>query len=251
MSAIPDAASEHHGMPRFRSLMAALTKETNFRRLVAFYSVWQFSAQMATPFFAVYMLQRLAMPFWFVTLVTVLSSVCGIWATPFWTRIAQRFGTKPTVWTATVADAFVPLAWLFVEESWAWVVVPIHFSGLLNAALTVGQNELVLKLAPEKNGTPYIATFNAIVGPVGGCAAVFGGYLAGTFGSYSASWGPFTFEGLKVVFLLSFLGRLLSLLILHGVDEPNCERVARVIRVLKRARRRRIARKPIPLRTAA
>jgi hypothetical protein len=251
MAAIPDANTAPQAIPRFRSLMASVARETNFRRLISFYGVWQLASQMAAPFYAVYMLQHLQLPFWSVTLLMVLSNLCGISTTPFWTRMAQRFGIKPTVYAATLADAFVPLAWLFVEQPWAWLVIPIHLAGLLNAPLTVGPNNLVLKLAPENHGTPYIATFNAVVGPIAGFAAVLGGYLAGVFPIITAELGGVTFGGLKLVFLLSFVGRLASLLILRHIEEPGCEPMLQVIRILRRVRRRRLTKTIPELRTAA
>jgi MFS family permease len=221
-------------------------KETNFRRLVLFYATWNLSVHIAAPFFAVYMLDRMQLPIWYVTALATLSSMAGVLANGFWARLSQRFGVKPVIVLATLADAFVPLCWLFVgDHSSLWLIF-IHLSGVFNAPLAVGPNNIVLKLAPQENASPYMAVFSAIVGPMTAVAAISGGYLSGALADVQWSLGPLSVGGLKIVFLLSFVGRLASLWLLRGVREPEAEPVVHILRVLRRANKR-----PARLRTAA
>jgi len=241
----------------FLSSLAQPLKEQNFRRLVMFYSVWHLSTNLAAPFFAVYMLQKMQMPFWAVTLLATLSSVGGLAMNKFWTRLTQKFGIRPVVLLATLGDAFMPLCWLLVGPESYWLLLPIHLFGVFSAPLAMGPNNLVLKLAPEQNSSPYLAVFNAMTGPVTAIGAILGGYLAG---SLAGEWqvGPVSLTGLQLLFVISGLGRLFSLGLLYRVAEPQAEPVAHVFRVLHRAgsfrreKRRRLAAEPhvIPLPTA-
>ena len=247
---IPEAeVAGHEPRPFVASLMQPL-QEQNFRRLVAFYSVWHLSTNLAAPFFAVYMLQKMQMPFWGVTLLATLSSIAGLAMNRFWTRLKEKFGIRPVVLLATLGDAFMPLSWLLIGPESYWLLLPIHLFGFFSAPLAMGPNNLVLKLAPEQNSSPYLAVFNAMTGPVTAVGAILGGYLAG---SLAGQWqvGPVSLTGLQLLFVISGVGRLLSLGLLYTVAEPQAEPVVHVFRVLHRAgsfrreRKRRLAAEPV------
>jgi MFS family permease len=203
--------------PPFRRLVALPFRDANFRRVVLFYVTWNLSVNLALPFFSVYMLQQLELPFWYVTALVTLSSVVGLLANGFWARLKERFGVKPVVFLATAADAFVPLLWLFVDGPAVWMLLLIHFFGVFSAPLAIGPNTMVLRLAPAVRTSAYMAVFAAVVGPASALAAVVGGAIAATRGW---SMGPVSVGGLQMIFFLSFAGRLCSLFILRKVTEP-------------------------------
>lgn len=240
MAAIPEPASDHdrQGRPPLRRLLAAPLRDRNFRRLLGFYGYWNLAVNVAAPFFAVYMLERLKLPFWFVTVLCTLSSVCGLVANRFWTRLAEKFGHRPVVFLATLGDAIYPLWWIFISPDWAWLLIVVHCSGVFSSPIAVGPNNIVLKLSPRKNASPYMAVFNAVVGPVTALAAIAGGYLAGVFENVSYSLGPVTLSGLHWLFVISAVGRLSSLTLLWRVAEPRAQSVRKVVRVLRRVHAR-------------
>ena len=240
MAAIPEPAHEHDHRSRLplRRLLAAPLRDRNFRRLLGFYGSWNLAVNLSAPFFAVYMLECLELPFWFVTVLCTLSAVCGLAANRFWTRLAEKFGHRPVVFLATLGDALYPLWWLLISPEWAWLLIPVHCSGVFSSPIAVGPNNIVLKLSPQKNASPYMAVFNAVVGPVTALAAIAGGYLAGVFHGVTWSFGPVTLSGLHWLFLISALGRLSSLALLWRVAEPRAQSVRRVVRVLRRVHAR-------------
>jgi MFS family permease len=233
MKRVVDPGQVRSDWKPFHHLLRQPLKEDNFRRVVAFYAIWNLSVNLAAPFFAVYMLDQMKLPMWYVTVLATISSLAGVLANSFWARLSERFGVKPVIFLATLADAFVPLYWLLVpDESSLWLVL-IHLSGLFNAPIAVGPQNLVLKLAPQRNASPYMAVFSAIVGPMTAVAAIGGGYLAGAFSGVELAIGPLSLGGLKLVFLLSFVGRLASLYLLKKVHEPEAESVSELIRTLR------------------
>ncbi len=242
MAAIPEPPSDHEPdretAPPLRGLLAAPLRDRNFRRVLGFYGYWNLAVNVSAPFFAVYMLERLELPFWFVTVLGTLSSVCGLAANRFWTRLAEKFGHRPVVFLATLGDAIYPLWWIFISPEWAWLLIPVHCSGVFSSPIAVGPNNIVLKLSPRKNASPYMAVFNAVVGPVTALAAIAGGYLAGAFHEVSYALGPVTLSGLHWLFLISAVGRLSSLALLWRVAEPRAQSVRRVVRVLRRVHAR-------------
>jgi Na+/melibiose symporter-like transporter len=249
MTRIPDAEQPaadplEVARARFRDLLAAPLREPNFRRIVLFYTAWNLAASVAAPFYPVFFMEKLNLPFWYVIVLATLSSAMGLLANNTWTRLAQRFGMKPVVLIATLGDALFPLALIFVSPQWSWTLLVIHLTGLFNTPHAIGPDNFVLKLAPDRNATPYMAVFRSFVGPATVLAAIFGGWLAGQWVGSEFVVGPVALGGLKIVFLLSFLGRIASLLLLAKVAEPESHTVQYVARVLRRSRRWRRPRRP-------
>jgi hypothetical protein len=229
----------------FGELLAAPLREPNFRRIVLFYTAWNLAVNIAAPFYPVFFMQKLGLPFWYIIVLGTLASVMGLVANNFWTRLAHRFGMKPVVMLATIGDALFPLALVFVSPQWSWVLLVIHLTGIFNTPIAIGPDNFVLKLTPDTNASPYMAVFRACVGPATAIAAVIGGWMAGHWTASQLMLGPVALGGLQIVFLLSFVGRLASLSLLWGVKEPEAQSVHYVARVLSRSRRwRRSARGP-------
>lgn len=222
-------------------------KDQNFRSLVSFYAVWNLSVHLAQPFFAVYMLQKMHLSFACVTGLATLSSLLGLLANGFWTRLSAQYGTRPVVLVATLCDVCVPLCWLFASPGWWPLLIGIHCFGLINAPLTMGPNNFLMRLAPAKNSAPYLALFNSLIGSVSATAAICGGAIATVLLNWNWSVGPIEIGGLKVVFLLSALGRLASIAMLLRVREPESAPVLQVVGAFRdQARRLPLLRRPTP-----
>lgn len=229
----------------FWQMMAAPLREKNFRRVVLFYTTWNLAVNVAAPFVPVFLMQKLNLPFWYIIVLGTLSSAMGLVANNFWTRLAQRFGMKPVVFVATLGDALFPLALVFVSREWSWALLVIHLTGIFNTPLAIGPDNFVLKLAPDQNASPYMAVFRAFVGPATALAAVIGGLLAGQWSGQALVFGPVAVSGLSLVLLLSSAGRIASLVLLHGVVEPESHPVRYVARVLHRSRHWRRFPRPV------
>lgn len=220
-----------HREPFGRMLLDPL-RESNYRRIVVFYAIWNLAVNVATPLFAVFFLEKLGLPVWFVVVLNTLNNISGLAANNFWTRLAQRFGMKPIVLVASLGDALYPLCLVFVDAPWAWVLLLIHFTGVFSAPVAIGPDNFILKLAPERNGSSYMAVFKTVVGLATALAAVLGGWLAGALSGSELTIGAMTLGGLKVVFLISFVGRIASLSFLRGVREPGAYSVRHMARAL-------------------
>ncbi|MDB5343547.1 MAG: major facilitator transporter [Schlesneria sp.] len=233
LGAIPAPGPAHPHQASFHQLFSDPLRNRDFRTLLGFYGVWNIGLQLAQPFFAVYMLQKMHLSFGCITALATMSSVLGMLTTSFWTRLCNQFGTKPIVLIATIADLVTTIAWVFVMPQWFGLLVLIHCSGLFSAPLAMGPNNILLRLAPEKNAAFYLAIFNSIIGTAAAVAAIAGGLVATVFMNWSLSLGPIEIGGLKLVFILSTAVRLLSLPLLARVVEPDAGSVSQMIRVLR------------------
>lgn len=242
MRRIPAAECTLAPTVSFRQTMLLPLRETNYRRVVFFYAAWNFAVNIAAPFIPVFYLQRLGLPFWYIVVLNTLSSLVGLVANGFWTRLAQRFGIKPVVLLATLGDALYPLCLVFVDQRAAWVLFAIHLTGLFNTPISIGPDNFVLKLAPDRNASSYMAVFRTIVGLMTALAAVSSGWLSSEWTVTDVGSGLLGLGGLRTIFLISCVGRLVSLFVLSGVTEPKAESLLHVARVYQRSRRRARAR---------
>lgn len=230
---IPDSNARKDRREPMINLWRAPLQDRNFRSLVTFYSCWNFAVHLAQPFFAVYMLETLGLPFVWVTGFATVSSILGLLTNNLWSRWCDRFGTKPVVAIATCCDVLTPLLWLFVTPGEFILPLLIHCLGIINAPLAMGPNNLLLSVAPPKNASPYLAIFNAVIGTMTAIAAIVGGSIATLLANQSWVVGPVTFEGLKTIFLISMIGRMISVLMLARVSEPDSDTVTFVLKSLR------------------
>jgi MFS family permease len=230
LAAVPVLNRLHHPdeSARSRSLRQTNVSSTplrdkDFRLLVSFYVFWNLANYLATPFFAVYMLQNLALPYWQITTLQAFASIIGLLATQGWTRLGARIGTKHVVALAVLGDAFYPLAWLFVTRETMWTLPIVFLFGVFNTPLAIGGQALAMQLASDERPSSYLAAFNAMMGIVMAVAAITGGCLAQTMTHISADSPMAEWTGLRIIFAMSFAGRLASLVLLRkvSIEEPR------------------------------
>lgn len=221
LNRIPDEQVEKPEDVSLTEAFGAPLGDSQFRRLLTFYAAWNLAVQIAAPFFVVYMLQQLALPLWYVTVLHTLGSVGALVTNRLWVRWSEKYGVQPVIFIATLVDTLFPLAWVFITPSSAWILPLIFLINVCNAPLATGPINLAFRLAPRSKAPTYMGQLNAVIGLVGGLAAILGGYLVGLLESEAQStvllsgWAP-----LKVLFFLSFVGRFASLVLLARIKEP-------------------------------
>lgn len=231
LNSIPDAGLSKTPEPFCAThLVSVPLADGHFRRILAFGGCWNFAAHLATPFFVVVMLQRLSLVFWQVSALLALGSLAGLLASRFWSRLSVRFGVKPVLMVATFGDALFPLAWLFVTPGGEWLLLPIYLMGAFGSPVAVGSANLLMRLSPNRGVSSYFALYNVLIGLAVAAAATFGGCIAGL---ESLPGLPFSDAGIgsamKLLFLLSCVGRLLSIVLLARVEEPQAEPLWRTV----------------------
>ncbi len=92
--------------------------------------------------------------------------------------------------------------------------------GIVQSAAGHGPNNLLLKIAPNRNSPSYLALFNATTGMIGALGAVMGGWLAMTL---QGQWhlGAIELTGIQLVFLISAVGKLGGFALLSRVEEQG------------------------------
>ncbi|MDA1015155.1 MAG: MFS transporter, partial [Planctomycetota bacterium] len=223
-----------------RSIMAVPLRDVNFRRLARFLFVWTFAANLALPFFAVYMLRRLGMPLTQVMLLTMLSQISNLLLLRLWGPLADRFGSKAVLSLSITIYLIVFVGWVFttLPDRHALtlpMLVVLHLlMGIATAGVSFTTTTIGMKLAPPGQATGYLAVSSLAINIGTGLGPLVGGPLGDYFSqrklSLNFQWtdpgqrlqlSAFDVTGFDFLFLMSAGLGLVALAFLARVREEG------------------------------
>ncbi|MBN1191958.1 MAG: MFS transporter [Dehalococcoidales bacterium] len=173
--------------PSLRQRISAPLRDRNFRQLIQFLFFWGFASNLAIPFFAVYMLNRLGLPLSWVISLSILSQLFNIFFLRVWGRLVDRFGNKAVLSVSSSLYLIVILGWIFTTMPERYfltipLLVILHvFAGIANAGVTLTVGTIGLKLAPRGEATPFLAGASLATNLGAGLGPLCGGLLADFF----------------------------------------------------------------------
>jgi MFS family permease len=184
----------------------------NFGRFVIFVSLTSFAVAIASPFFSVYMLKDLNLSYLAFTIINLSSLISPIIFLPLIGKISDKFGTVRVIKLSGFLIAFVPLLWIFSIfllkfNSFilvAYLFIVELFSGFVWAAFNLTHSNFIYD-AVTKSKIILCFTYFSFLNAVG---AFFGGIIGGQLSSIS-SISLFGLSGILLVFLISFILRLI------------------------------------------
>jgi MFS family permease len=227
-------------VPSMRSLFSRPLRDVNFRRLLIFSVPWSFAVNLVTPFFTVYLLQRLGYSLSLVVGLSVLSQLTNIAFLRVWGRLSDRFSNKSILSVSGPLFLLCILAWPYTTMPDKYfltipLVIAIHIlSGISMAGVTLGTSNIALKLSPSGYATSYIATSGILNSLSAGIASLVGGAIGYLFASkeliLSFEWSEpgrqmgvsaLSLEGLDFLFVIAAVIGLYSVYRLHLVREKG------------------------------
>lgn len=171
----------------FREMVRFPFQDDNFRNLMAFLGAWGFAMAIASPFFTVYLLQRLGFDMSFVIVLTVLSQLADVAFVQVWGKIADHAGNKAVLGVSGPLVLGSTILWLFTampdpHRFTVALLVVIHvLRGISMAGVSLATGNIAMRLAPRGRATSFLAA-NSMVGALaGGVAPLVGGAVAGYF----------------------------------------------------------------------
>jgi MFS family permease len=197
-------------------------RDANFRRVLRFFAAWSFSWAIPLAFWNVYMLTYLKMSYFQVALFGGVASLTGAAGHRLWGAVGDRAGNKPVLAICAAAVGFLPLFWLttrpeFVYPVWAIAV----WAGISWAGLNLVAFTMPLALSPRPSRTYYIAAFGIVSGAATFVASTLGGVIARAASGYEWVICGVVFINYHLLFVLSSLGRFVSILLLRPLREPR------------------------------
>ena len=199
-----------------------------------------FTANLAIPFFAVYMLERIVLSLSAVIALTVVSQLSSILFLRVWGPMSDRLGSKVILSVCNSLLLLVIMGWTFttMPDTHALTIpllATLHvFAGVAMAGINIGTGAIGMKLAPEGNAAPYLAGASLATNLGAGLAPLAGGRFADFFSVRAFSIGvewidptstvvlpALSLTGYDFLFAVSFLLGVTSLNTLTTIREEG------------------------------
>ncbi len=169
------------------TLLSTPFRDRNFRRLMVFLSSWNFAANLAAPFFAVYMLKTLGYAMTTIIALTLASQLSNIAALGLWGNLIDRFSNKAVLQISAPLFLACTLGWTFTGLAWIgpatlYLLVVIHvLMGVATAGVALASGNIVMKLSPTGQATAFLAASSVVSATCGAVAPIIGGLCADFF----------------------------------------------------------------------
>jgi len=204
-------------------------KKYNFTKFSVFASCMHFSIMIASPFFAVYMLDKLGFSYTTFMFITLSSSIANILLMPIWGKFSDKYGRKETMLLSTVLISIMPILWLFSSSPY-YLLLPNIIGGIGWAGFSLASfNFIYDSTGPEKRAL-CVSYYNILLG--------IGTFIGSALGGLILQGIPLldlTMNKFFVVFFISALLRgLTSMIFLPHIKEVRKVRKFHPITSFKR-----------------
>lgn len=192
----------------------------------AYFILMQLAVAIASPFFAVYMLEVLKFSYFEFMVNTGTVVLMQFITLNWWGRISDIFGNRLILTITGIIIPMMPVLWIVSDNFWYLLCIQA-LAGLAWGGFNLSAGNLLYDLVPAKQRTTYVAVHNVL--------AAFGVFIGGMAGAILLHWVPAQYPWLGSVVhatpLLSvFLISTLARAVVSGI-------FLRKIRELKKPRR--------------
>lgn len=205
-----------------------------FLAFVSFNALWTLSVGVASPFFGMFMIQYLVIPFSIIAAMNVTASVFNILSLRLWGRLTDELGAKPFLRVCCLIGSLLPFLWLAARPGSYGIIWLIQIlAGLAWSGIGLCTFALLMNASPTEDNSVYYAVFAAVGGLAGAVAPFLGGLMGNLLLEVRVTAGPLVLENLHFVFLASGILRLgTTLLILPRVSVPDDMRLSDAVRTV-------------------
>ena len=162
-------------------------RDANFRRVLRYNLAWNAASNIAAPFLAVYLIQQMHFSLSTVTTLWVTSQVANAIVLYIWGTLSDRLSNK-AVLTVALPVYFIcmlVLAFAAIPDNRSvalGILYLVHIAmGAAAGGIGFATGNMSLKLAPQGQGTAYLAATSLVASITGGVAPLLGGALAHWF----------------------------------------------------------------------
>jgi len=163
-----------------RELLQTLTGNPFFLRYVLAQMVWNFSIQIAGPFFGVYQLEILGSTAAIIGVQAIISPLAALPAQPLFGRLNDRWGARRVLNLTGFLVPVLPALWIFTRGPWDPLPLNI-FGGIVWAGYSIANFNFLLSTLPHENSARYIAVFQALMLLSASVGAALGGVVIDLF----------------------------------------------------------------------
>jgi MFS family permease len=157
--------------------MVSHVGSSNLGRFTLFIALISFAANLASPFFSVYMLRDLGFDYLTYTIIISCASISSLLFLTYWGRRADLAGNMKVIKVTSCLLPIIPLLWLASRNVYYLIFAEI-ISGFAWSGFNLAVVNFVYDASEAQNRTKHIAVFNAITCLATFLGATIGGYLA-------------------------------------------------------------------------
>ena len=130
--------------------------KSNFGRYTVYLTLFNFSLYVAFPFFSLYLLKELKVPYLMFAALTGISMGSQFICMEWWGKLGDSFGNKKLLTISSIGIAILPAFWV-ISELWAYLVLLHIFTGATYAGFQISVNNFLLDSLPTKRRPRFIA----------------------------------------------------------------------------------------------
>ncbi len=172
-----EPALEHKQTDYFNFMMfIRRTKESNFAKFVLFVAMLNFCVNIASPFFAVFMLRDLNFDYLTYTIITITATLSVYLLISRWGIHADAIGNLQIMRFTAPLIAILPLFWI-VNQDPVFLFFAQLVSGFAWAGFNLCASNFIYDAVTPAKRTRCIAYFNAINGTALCLGGLVGGFL--------------------------------------------------------------------------
>lgn len=167
--------------------------DPNFRNVIAFMVSWNFASNLAAPFITVYLLRQIGLELGTITVIWAAGQAATALTMAQWGRLSDRLSNKAILSVALPLyfASFMALPFAALSGPHA-LTLPLLFliqilMGAASGGTGLATGNLGLKLAPQGQGTGYLAVVSLAGSVAAGLSALLGGALADWFAARELS----------------------------------------------------------------
>ncbi|MCC6442835.1 MAG: MFS transporter [Armatimonadetes bacterium] len=194
-----------------------------FMWFTLFYVVWIMASYVSLPFQQVFMMKTLGIPLDRIGVITGVSTLFSLLTYKPWGKLLNRHSSRTVFVLGFYISCLIQASYLWASPHNYLVLYPSALlAGLVNAAVGLAANNLFYEVFPKSEEKVYVVGFySAVMGVAAFIAPAAGGYLAGLLKESSfTAWG-LPFDQYRLLFLLTGILRLPSILLLRYIPEEK------------------------------
>ncbi len=209
-------------MPAIAAYLIQPLRDSNYRRILAFYLYWVFACGIASPFFNAHLLKHMQWNFKSIALLGVIASITTMFVQTYWGRLIDRYGHKPVLMVTVIGILHLPFYYAFCPWDIRWpIYINTVLTGVFWGGFGLASFNLVIDMLPSRNRTMYVAVMSALSGITSFAANVLSGWLADAMEGVRWQIGSLTLVNYQLLFVMTGLLRVPALLFVRRVHEPD------------------------------
>jgi MFS family permease len=206
----------------FRQFLARGASRDFFRFLL-FSGLMHAAVLVAGPFFVIYMLQNLHLPYWQYGAWMAIGLVGQLLSFSAWGRFSDRFGNKALLTITGFAVPVLPMLYL-LSTAWPFLLAVNFFGGVVWAGLSLGLQNYVFDVVEAPDRAKAVAVTSVVNACGWAAGTLLGSWLIGAVPDVlrAGAWELRPVSNLPFIFFISGVLRLLvSGGLLHTFREPR------------------------------